>query len=108
MVFKKLTATLISLLFISAFYGCGLATTRPKLEMSYADAAFKAAKEGEANIHASTLYQRAEYYFIKARSSYRRKYFNKAKQYAILSQKFSEKAELISIKKKSMQNWETK
>ncbi|MFN8370026.1 MAG: DUF4398 domain-containing protein [Bacteriovoracaceae bacterium] len=108
MLIKKFIVTLFSILFLSSFYACGLTTTRPKLEMSYADAAFKAAKDAEANIHASSVYQRAEYYFIKARSSYRRKYFNKAKQYAILSQKFSEKAELIAIKKKSMQNWETK
>lgn len=83
---------------------CGLTTTRPKLELSLAGAAFLAAKDSKAYIASPGLYRKAEFYFLKAKSSYRRKYFNKAKQYAILSQKFSEKAEFIAIRKATLEN----
>ena len=79
--------------------GCGLTTTRPKQDMSYAQAAFIAAKEAKAEIHAPRLFRKAEIYYLKAKSAYKRKYFNKAKQYATLSKKFSEKAEFEAIKK---------
>ncbi len=82
---------------------CGLATTRPKLEMSYSQAAFLAAKEAGADIYASNLYRQAEDYYLKAKSAYRRKYFNKAKEYAILSKDFSEKAEYAAIRKKALE-----
>lgn len=78
---------------------CGLATTRPKLEMSYAQAAFLAAKQAKADVYASNLFRKAEIYYLKAKSAYRRKYFNKAKSYAELCKKFSEQAEYESIKK---------
>lgn len=81
------------------FLGCGLATTRPKQEMSYAQAAFLAAKESKAEIHAPQLYRKAELLYLKAKSAYRRKYFNKAKQYAEQSQKYSEEAEFAAEKK---------
>ena len=83
---------------------CGLATTRPKLEMSIAQTAFLAAKTADAQTLASGLFRKAEFYYLKAKSSYRRKYFNKAKQYAILSRKFSEKAEYIAVRKKALEN----
>ena len=79
--------------------GCGLTTTRPKLEMSLAASAFIAAKSAKAETLASGPYRKAEYYFLKAKSAYRRKYFNKAKQYANISQQFSEQAEFIAVKK---------
>lgn len=78
---------------------CGLTTTRPKLEMSYAQSAFLAAKEAKAEVHAPGLFRKAEIYYLKAKSAYRRKYFNKAKSYAVLCQKFSEKAEFEATKK---------
>lgn len=84
--------------------GCGLATTRPKQEMSYAQAAFLAAKKVKAEIHSSQDFRKAEIYYLKAKSNYKRKYFNKAKQYAILSRKFSEKAEFESTKKMNFEN----
>ncbi|MEC7276920.1 MAG: DUF4398 domain-containing protein [Bdellovibrionota bacterium] len=83
---------------------CGLATTRPKMEMRMAQAAFLAAKEAEAQTLTPGLYRKAEYYYLKAKSSYKRKYFNKAKQYAILSKKFAERAEELSINKKALEN----
>ncbi len=93
---------LVLILFI--LMGCGLTTTRPKQEMSYAQAAFLAAKEAKAEIHAPQDFRKAEIYYLKAKSSYKRKYFNKAKQYAKLSQKFSEKAEYQAIKKVTLEN----
>ena len=75
---------------------CGLATTRPKLELSLAISAFNSAKESNAQVKAPHLYRKAEIYLLKGRSSYKRKYFNKAEQYLVLSRKFSEKAEMVS------------
>ena len=94
------------LLVLSLFFivSCGLATTRPKLEMSLAQVAFMAAKDAQADVKAPGLYRKAEYYYIKAKSSYKRKYFNKAQQYAILSKKYSERAEYVAIRKKALEN----
>lgn len=82
---------------------CGLTTTRPKVEMSLAQAAFLAAKEAGADVHASNLFRQAEDYYLKAKSAYRRKYFNKAQEYALLSKKFSEQAEYAAIRKKALE-----
>ena len=92
---------MIKILYLSFILvlGCGLATTRPKQEMSYSQAAFLAAKESKAEIHAPQLYRKAELLYLKAKSAYRRKYFNKAKQYAEQSQKYSEQAEFAAEKK---------
>jgi len=93
---------LLSVLFLIT--ACGLATTRPKLEMSMAQVAFMAAKEAQADIKAPGLYRKAEYYYLRAKSSYKRKYFNKAQQYALLSKKYSERAEYVAIRKKTLEN----
>lgn len=85
--------------------GCGLATTRPKQEMSLAQSAFLAAKTAKAEVHAPQLFRKAEIYYLKAKSAYKRKYFNKAKQYATLSQKFAEQAEFAAIKKATQENY---
>ena len=82
---------------------CGLTTTRPKVEMSLAQAAFLAAKEAQADVHAPNLYRKAEDYYLKAKSAYRRKYFNKAKEYAVLSQKYAEQAEYAANRKKALE-----
>lgn len=92
---------LLSLSFI--LLACGLTTTRPKVEMSLAQAAFMAAKEAGADVHASSLFRKAEDYYLKAKSAYRRKYFNKAKEYAILSKKYSEQAEYSAVRKKALE-----
>lgn len=89
---------LLLLLIFNLSYSCGLVVTRPKLEMSLAASAFLAAREARAQILAPNIYRKAEIYYLKAKSSYRRKYFNKAKQYAILAKKFSEKAEFVAIR----------
>ena len=72
--------------------------------MSYAQAAFLAAKEEKAENLAPELFRKSESYYLKAKSAYRRKYFNKAKQYAKLSQKFAEEAEFKAKKKKILEN----
>lgn len=100
---KTLSQTVL-IFSILLFTACGLATTRPKLEMRMAQSAFVAAKASEAQTLAPGLYRKAEFYYLKAKSSYKRKYFNKAKQYALLSKKFSEKAEFVSIRKKALEN----
>lgn len=92
------------LLALSLFSACGLTTTRPKLEMSMAQVAFMAAKNAQADIKAPGLFRKAEYYYLKAKSSYKRKYFNKAQQFAILSKKYSERAEYVAIRKKTLEN----
>ena len=94
---------LFSLIFFF-LVSCGLTTTRPKLEMSLAQSAFLAAKDAQADIKAPGLFRKAEYYYLKAKSSYKRKYFNKAQQYAILSKKYSERAEFVAIRKKTLEN----
>ena len=94
---------LLLLALLSLLVACGLTTTRPKVEMSLAQAAFMAAKESGADIHASNLYRQAEDYYLKAKSAYRRKYFNKAQEYALLSKKFSEQAEYAAVRKKALE-----
>lgn len=89
-------------LLLILFMGCGLVTTRPKEEMSYAQSAFLAAKEAKADIKAPQLYRKAELLYLKAKSAYRRKYFNKAKEYAQKSQNFSEQAEFEAEKKQAL------
>lgn len=98
--FKRSIIFAIIALFLG---GCGLATTRPKLEMRLAQTAFLAAKEAKSQTLAPGLFRKAEFYYLKAKSSYKRKYFNKAKQYATISQKFSEKAEFISRRKSALE-----
>jgi hypothetical protein len=98
----KLNTIILSLIFVLS--ACGIATTRPKLEMHMAQSAFMAAKDADAEKHSPRLYRKAEYYYLKAKSSYRRKYFNKAKQYAIASKSYAEKAEYVAIRKKALEN----
>ncbi len=87
---------LLPIIFLIA--SCGLATARPKLEMSLAQAAFLAAKEAKADEKAPNLFRKSEVYYLKAKSYYRRKYFNKAREFAVLSKKFSERAEFAAIR----------
>lgn len=94
----------VSLLsFLLLLGACGLATTRPKVEMSLAQAAFMAAKEEGADIHAANTFRKAEDYYLKAKSAYRRKYFNKAQEYALLSKKYSEQAEYQAKRKRALE-----
>lgn len=94
---------LLIICFLLILGACGLTTTRPKIEMSLAQSAFIAAKEAGADVHASNLFRNAEDYYLKAKSAYRRKYFNKAKEYALLSRQYSEKAEYAAVRKKALE-----
>ncbi len=96
---------LLALFFILVLTGCGLTTTRPKLEMGLAQTAFLAAQTANAQTLAPTPYRKAEFYYLKAKSAYKRKYFNKAKQYAILSKKFSELAEMDAVRKATLERY---
>lgn len=96
---------LIFCFFISVtvpFASCSLTVTRPKLEMSLAHEAFLSAKEVEAEDWAPQEYRIAELSYIKARSAYSKKYFDKAVQYAKLCIKYSERAEYLTIKAKTI------
>lgn len=98
----KNNTLILSLFFVLT--ACGLTTTRPKLEMRLAQSAFIAAKEANAQTLAPGLYRKAEFLYLKAKSSYKRKYFNKAKEFAKASQKYSERAEYVAIRKKALEN----
>ncbi|MFG1481461.1 DUF4398 domain-containing protein [Halobacteriovorax sp. GFR7] len=99
---KKLKNKITFLILLLSLGSCGLTTVRPKLEMTYAQVAFLAAKEAGGQTLAPNLYRKAEFYYLKAKSSYKRKFFNKAKKYAILSKQFSEKAEFKAYRKKTL------
>jgi len=77
-------------------------TTRPKEEMGLAAVAFLAAKDARAAVFAPALYRKAETYYLKAKSAYRRKYFNKAKDYALLTKKYAEQAEYMAKRKEAL------
>jgi len=100
MIFKQF---IFFALIISVLGACGIATTRPKLEMRLAQTAFISARDAKAQTLAPGLFRKAEFYYLKAKSSYKRKYFNKAKQYAVLSKRFSEKAEFIARRKTALE-----
>jgi len=72
--------------------------------MSLASAAFLAARKAKAQTLAPGLFRKAEFYYLKAKASYKKKFFNKAKQYAVLSKKFAEEAEFVAIRKATLEN----
>ncbi len=88
------------------FTSCGLTTARPKEEMVISSAALQAAREAKAPTLSPTYYRKAETFFLKGKSSYKRKYFNKAKQYFDLSKKYSEKAEYMALRKATFKEGE--
>ena len=92
-----------SFLILILIMSCGLTTTRPKVEMSLSQAAFMAAKEAGADVHAPNTFRKAEDFYLKAKSAYRRKYFSKAQEYALISKKYSEQAEYQAIRKKALE-----
>jgi hypothetical protein len=94
---------LLSFFLLFVLGACGLTTARPKMEMSLSQAAFLAAKEAGADSLSPTMYRKAEEYYLKAKSAYKRKYFNKAQQYAILSKQYAEKAEYEAVRKKALE-----
>ena len=75
-----------------------------KTKITFLTAAFIAAKDSGAAQTVPNLYRKAEYFYLKAKSAYRRKYFNKAQQYANISREYSEKAEFASRRKKTLES----
>ena len=90
---------ILTFLYLIIFSACGLVTARPKIEMNMAQAAVIAAKEAKAEEFAPSLFRKAELYYLKAKSAYKRKYFEKAKFYANSSRTFAEQAEFEALKK---------
>ena len=87
-------------------YSCGLTTVRPKDSMSLSQVAFLAAQDVNGQALAPKWYRKAEFYYLRAKAAYRRKSFNKAKQYADLSRRYSEHAEFVALRKKTLQSLE--
>lgn len=90
----------IIILFIQS---CGLVATRPKLEMSLAQAAFIAAKEANSAQFSPSLFRKAELAYLKAKSAYRSKLFDKAKRYAKASIYYAERAEVKALKQQAFE-----
>lgn len=63
-----------------------------------------AAQQANAMTRSPVLYRRAEFYYLKAKSAYKRKYFNKALEYSKMSQKYSEKAEFVASREEALEN----
>ena len=81
--------------------GCSAFGTRPVRQMSYAEAAFKAATQANAENSQPQLYLLAKDTLLRARSYYRLKNFKQARIFAIRSRRFSEDAELKAVRGES-------
>lgn len=106
------TVEVISLLHRYNFYflfllvfiitGCGITATRPKLEMSIAEEAFLSAKDAGGEELSPKEFRLAELSYLKAKSAYKKKFFDKAAQFAKMSIKYSEMAELNALKTRAL------
>jgi hypothetical protein len=85
-------------LFAGVLSACGIFSTRPEKQMSYAEAAYQAATVANAESLASNVYQLARDSLLRARSAYRAKDFKSARILALQSRHLSEEAELKSLK----------
>lgn len=81
---------------------CSLATTRPKFEMSVAEEAYLSAKDAGGEDLSPREFRLAELSYLKAKTAYRKKYFDKAAQMAKVSIKYSEMAELNSLRSRAL------
>lgn len=90
------------LLFCFLLSSCGVTATRPKLEMSIAEEAFLAAKDAGSEELSPKEFRLAELSMLKAKSSYKKKFFDKASQFAKISIKYSELAELNALRIRSL------
>lgn len=69
------------------------ATYLPQEEMVLAEVALEAAREAKAEVHEPFFFQKAEFYFKSAKTAYQNREYDFAKQFALKSKEFSEKAE---------------
>ena len=98
MKFKRIGFFLIATLLFSA---CSQITAiRPEFEIKMAQSAFSAAKDAGAESTSSKDFRLAELALIKAKNAYKKKSFDQAKKFALLSIKYAEKAELEVEKNK--------
>lgn len=65
--------------------------------MSDTAAAIHAAREVQADVLAPELFRQSSELFFKARQEYKFKYYDKAKEHALLARKFAEQAELDAL-----------
>jgi len=100
---NKLKLSLYLLILIQ-LTSCALTIKRPKLEMALAKSAFLAAKGSLADKYSTTKFRKAELSFLKARSLYRKKLFDKAKKFAKMTVYYSERAEYESLKVQTFEN----
>jgi len=85
--------------FFFAVSSCSLFVGRPIQEFSDQDAALKAARELGAQTAAPELYRKAEEYSIRALNEYKAKNFLVAREYAVKSREYAEKAEWLALLK---------
>ena len=71
--------------------------------MAMAAEALWAAKQAQADSFAQGPYRKAEDFYVKAKSQYRQKFFDRAKQMAILAKIYAEKAEEMAMVKKTQE-----
>lgn len=90
--------------FIGTFFlvSCAVTVTRPKLEMSIAEEAYLSAKDAGSEELSPKEFRLAELSMLKAKSAYKKKFFDKASQFAKLSIKYSELAELNALRIRSL------
>lgn len=65
---------IVLFLIFGSLLSCGLTVPRPKLEMSFAATALIAAKDAKAQKYSPAYYRKAEYYYLKAKSSYKKNF----------------------------------
>ncbi len=94
--------TFFLLAIILLMTGCGVTATRPKLEMSIAEEAYLAAKDAGSEEMSPKEFRLAELSYLKAKSAYKKKFFDKASQFAKISIKYSEMAELNSLRVRAL------
>ena len=92
---------LLLLIFLGS---CSIVATRPKLEMSLSQAALVAAQDANAAQFSPSIYRKAEVLYLKAKTAYKQKFFDKAKKYAKMSLYYSERAEFFALKRRAFEN----
>ena len=72
--------------------------------MSLSQAALVAAQDANAAQFSPSIYRKAEVLYLKAKTAYKQKFFDKAKKYAKMSLYYSERAEFFALKRRAFEN----
>lgn len=72
--------------------------------MTITQTTFLTTKNTNTQTLTPSFFRKTKFYYLKTKSSYKKKNFNKTQQYTTLSQKFSEKTKTITIHKKALEN----